>query len=82
MDRLRDLRALREAMRTRPAVGQVKGMLMAVHRCDAEQAWATLARASQIHDVRVRDLAGAMIRAAETPDPGVDSQPVGRRDRS
>ena len=42
VDRLRtDLRALREAMRTRPAIDQAKGMLMAVHRCDAEQAWAT-----------------------------------------
>jgi len=71
VERLRaELLALRETMRTRPAIDQAKGMLMAVHRCDAEQAWSSLARASQTHNVKVRDLAEAMIRAAETVDAG------------
>jgi response regulator NasT len=57
--------ALREMIRIGPTIEQAKGLLMARHRCDAEQAWAVLDQVSQSRNVKVRDLAAAVTRAAQ-----------------
>jgi len=54
-------------MRRRQLIEQAKGMVMGHAGVDAEQAFAVLVRVSQRENVKVRDLAGAMLaRAGET----------------
>ena len=65
-----ELDGLRAMMRTRPTIDQARGILMALHRCDAERAWAMLVQASQTRNVKVRDLATAMIQAATETQAG------------
>jgi GAF domain-containing protein len=55
---------LAEAMRSRAQIEQAKGILMATTGCDADAAFEQLREQSQHENVRIRDLAGEMIRRA------------------
>jgi hypothetical protein len=50
-----------DALASRAVIEQAKGSIMAVRRCDAEQAWAVLRRASQQFNVKLRELALALV---------------------
>lgn len=52
---------LREAMTTRATIEQAKGMLMAARRCGPEEAFEVLRRMSQDTNVRLVDVAAALI---------------------
>jgi anti-anti-sigma factor len=55
---------------SRTDVDRVRSLLMAVHDCDAEEAWHMLARAAARHGVPVGELAQLLIRAhREAPSP-------------
>jgi len=57
-----------EAMSSRAVIEQAKGILMAVHRCDAEEAFAHLVRMSQTSNRKLRDVAEETVKTASTPD--------------
>lgn len=52
---------LREAMRTRPTIEQAKGILMADRKCSADEAFALLRRLSNETNVRLADVAAAVV---------------------
>jgi hypothetical protein len=55
---------------SRTDVDRVRGLLMAVHDCDADEAWRMLALAAARHGVPVGELAQLLIRAhREAPSP-------------
>jgi len=59
----RDLAAqLESALRSRAVIDQAIGILMAESRCDAEQAFATLSRASNNRNMKLRDLAAEIVQ--------------------
>ena len=67
-------------LQSRGAIEQAKGALMGLVRCDAEQAWRMLRRASQEFNVKLRDLAVALVEhisgaPAEQPDTGAPITP-------
>jgi GAF domain-containing protein len=49
------------AMKTRAVIEQAKGILMSQRRCDAEEAFALLAAASQRSNRKLRDIAQAIV---------------------
>lgn len=49
------------ALQSRGAIEQAKGALMGLMGCDAEQAWSMLRRASQEFNVKLRELAVALL---------------------
>jgi hypothetical protein len=60
-------------LQSRGAIEQAKGALMGLVRCDAEHAWRMLRRASQEFNVKLRELAVALVEhisgaPAEQPD--------------
>src|SRR3954447_8144763 len=57
-----------EAMSSRAVIEQAKGILMAVHRCDAEEAFAHLVRMSQTGNRKLRDVAEETVKTASMPD--------------
>jgi GAF domain-containing protein len=58
----RDLAAqLEHALRSRAVIDQAIGIVMAESRCDAEQAFATLSRASNNRNMKLRDLATEIV---------------------
>jgi len=71
----------------RRVIEQAKGLVMAVTGSDAAAAFATLARASQHFNVRLRNLAVALVELvggapAEGPDDPAALVVPGERDRS
>ena len=52
---------LRARLETMPVIEQAKGILMAHSRCDAEEAFGLLRRASQRSNIPVRDLAAQLV---------------------
>jgi hypothetical protein len=50
-----------ELLASRAAIEQAKGAIMALRRCPPEEAWQTLRRASQEFNVKVRELAVALV---------------------
>ncbi|UNZ18002.1 ANTAR domain-containing protein [Streptomyces sp. 891-h] len=61
---------LRQALETRPAIDQARGMVMALAPCDAETAWQVLVRVSQHSNMKLRNVAAALVAGAEgTPVP-------------
>jgi hypothetical protein len=52
---------LREAMRTRPTIEQAKGILMADRKCSADEAFTLLRRLSNETNVRLADVAAAVV---------------------
>ncbi|MFG1933321.1 ANTAR domain-containing protein [Mycobacterium sp. NPDC048908] len=67
-------------LQSRGAIEQAKGALMGLVRCDAEHAWRMLRRASQEFNVKLRELAVALVEhisgaPAEQPDTGTPITP-------
>ena len=67
-------------LQSRGAIEQAKGALMGLVRCDAEHAWLMLRRASQEFNVKLRELAVALIEhisgaPAEQPHTGMPITP-------
>jgi ANTAR domain-containing protein len=67
-------------LQSRGAIEQAKGALMGLVRCDAEHAWRMLRRASQEFNVKLRELAVALVEhisgaPAEQPDTGMPITP-------
>ena len=52
---------LRHAMETRAVIDQARGMIMALVPCSSEAAWQLLVGISQHCNVKLRDLAGALV---------------------
>jgi GAF domain-containing protein len=52
---------MQTAMQSRAVIDQARGILMAQHRCDAEEAFAILRRTSQQGNRKIRDLAQAIV---------------------
>jgi hypothetical protein len=50
-----------DALASRAVIEQAKGSIMAIERCDAEQAWAILRSASQQFNIKLRELALALV---------------------
>jgi anti-anti-sigma factor len=64
-----------EALRARVTIEQAKGLVIAVRGCAPDEAWATLRRASQEFNVKLRELAVALVEhvsgvSAEQPGLG------------
>jgi hypothetical protein len=69
-----------DLLASRAAIEQAKGAIMAVRRCPPEEAWQTLRRASQEFNVKLRELAVALLEhisgaPAEQPDTGTPITP-------
>jgi hypothetical protein len=70
-------------LQSRGAIEQAKGALMGLVRCDAEHAWRMMRRASQEFNVKLRELAVALVEhisgaPAEQPDTGTPITPDDR----
>ncbi len=52
---------LGEAMQSRAVIEQAKGMLMAAQRCDEDEAFQLLVRASQRENIKLRDIAARIV---------------------
>lgn len=66
------------ALQSRGAIEQAKGALMGLVGCDAEQAWSMLRRASQEFNVKLRELAVALlehISGSPAQQPGI-AEPI------
>ena len=61
---------LSEAMQSRAVIEQAKGILMAVHRCDADDAFRHLVRMSQNSNRKLRDVAEETVKTASRRVPG------------
>lgn len=59
-----EIEQLRRGLEAHAAVDQAKGVLMALHGMDAEQAWELLTRVSSESNVRVRRLAESLTALA------------------
>jgi GAF domain-containing protein len=55
---------MREAMTSRAVIEQAKGVLMALHRCDADEAFARLVGASQHSHMKLREVAAELVQRA------------------
>ncbi|MEV6547696.1 ANTAR domain-containing protein [Streptomyces sp. NPDC051597] len=63
---------LRGALTSRAVIDQARGMLMALAPCSGERAWGLLVDVSQHCNVKLRDVAAALVATAEDeafPDP-------------
>jgi hypothetical protein len=58
---------MQTAMQSRAVIDQARGILMAQHRCTAEEAFAILRRTSQHANIKIRDIAQQIVTAATTP---------------
>ena len=56
-----EIAQLQEALASRSTIDQALGVLMAQNRCTRDQAFAILRRASQNRNIKIRDVAGALI---------------------
>jgi len=68
-------RHLEAAMRTRPVIEQAKGILTAYCRATPDEAFAELVRASQHHNVRLVEIAQAVVNVAAGDLGSVDERP-------
>jgi GAF domain-containing protein len=59
---------LRNALSSRQDVGMASGILMERHRISAEDAFATLVKASQDRNVKLREIARRVVETGEPPD--------------
>jgi GAF domain-containing protein len=55
---------LQEALRSRAVIEQAKGKIMATNRCDADEAFAILSKASQRENVKLRTIAQRIVEGA------------------
>lgn len=59
-----EVMGLRRALTSRATIDQAKGIIMAERRCDPDQAFAVLTKLSQDTNVRVADVAAALVYKA------------------
>jgi ANTAR domain/GAF domain len=59
-----------EALRTRELIGQAQGILMERERISGDQAFDVLRRASQHMNIKLREVAEALVETGESPDTG------------
>ena len=62
-----EIAGLRQAVNARHHIGQAQGILMALHRVDADAAFELLRRYSQTHNVKLRSVAGHVIATGQMP---------------
>ena len=67
---------LERAVESHELVGRASGILMAVHRIDADRAFAAMTRVSSQSNVRLRDVAEALIALMTSEDVVADSPAV------
>jgi hypothetical protein len=65
LDYAREIKNLREAVRTRQSVGRAVGIVMERYGLSEERAFAFLARVSQTRNVKLRDVATEFVEEAE-----------------
>lgn len=65
-DALNQARHLKLALESRKVIDMALGILVATHRCSPDEAFAILSRASQNRNVKLRDLAAAMVKSTMT----------------
>lgn len=63
---------LQAAMRSRAVIEQAKGIVMARQGCDPDEAFAFLVRTSQHRNLKLRDVAVAIVRTAASPAQDAD----------
>ena len=68
-------RHLEAAMRTRPVIEQARGILTAYRRATPDEAFDELVRASQHHNVRLAEIAEAVVMVAAGEAGSVDERP-------
>jgi len=56
-----EIAQLRSALASRDVIGQAKGVLMVVHACSADEAFAMLRELSQRTNVKLRDVAAQVV---------------------
>lgn len=66
----REAEQLREALKSRAVIDQAKGILMAEHRCDADEAFTLLSNLSMSSNVKVREVASAIVYKTVLPKNG------------
>lgn len=72
------VKQLQEALESRKVIDMALGILIALHHCTPEEAFAILVRTSQHHNRKLRDLARVLVEAeSKAPQP---SRPPGGRD--
>ena len=62
-----EILSLRRALTSRATIDQAKGIIMAERRCTPEEAFEVLARLSQDTNVKVADVAAALVYRAQGP---------------
>lgn len=72
----REVEQLQEALTSRAAIDQAKGILMAQHRCGPDEAFARLRQMSNDTNVRLKDVASALIYQTAAPSRRV-ARPAG-----
>ena len=70
----RRIEQLERAVEAHGLIGQAMGILMCQYRINAEAAFATLARVCQHHNIKLRDLAGAVVTGVTNPAAEVSRQ--------
>ena len=65
----RQIATLHQALSTRDVIGQAKGIVRLLHRCDDSTAFAILSKTSQYANVKLRDLAETVATAAGDGQP-------------
>ena len=60
---------MEEALQSRDLIGQAQGMIMAREGVDAEEAFDMLRRASQRLNLKLRDVAGGIVKSSGAPPP-------------
>lgn len=66
---------LERALVTREMIGQATGILMQRERITADAAFEVLRRASQHHNIRLRDIAQRVVDTRERPETGESGRP-------
>ncbi len=59
-----EIAQLRQALSSRTVIGQAQGMLMAFAACSADEAWQVLVEVSQRTNIKLREVATALVAAA------------------
>lgn len=71
-----ELRQLRAALRSRAIIEQAKGIVMGRFGISADAAWNYLVRRSQTENVKIRDLAGALVVGTAAGQPDMPDNPA------
>ncbi|MGV9214032.1 ANTAR domain-containing protein [Micromonospora sp. RB23] len=66
---------MRQAMRSRAVIEQAKGIIMGERRCSPEEAFALLSKVSQDSNLKVREVAEALVAKAVRGDAGGRTDP-------